>query len=439
MKKTILLFTWALLSVFPFFLESADIALVTIAAGKEYQDAVELGIQNKREYCKKHNYDFIYVKELPNSDQDALWNKIKILQKMLNKSAYKWVFWSDAESLIMNQDLKLEFFTDDNFHIITSKNNINPFYSGQFLIKNSQWSKNFLKKLNNLDSSLNKENENIISKFKTYPARILNSIYLDNSNISKMPQNKVKLLKYRKGDFIIHFDRWSTKEDLKNLMTTYSNKINSDIKAFSLDHYLQIHGYELSPTNKNKKTRCCYVTNMQKQQLTNLVLENQNIQSVLEIGLNAGHSAEIFFSNLNNIQFYSFDINCYPYTQIGVDYFKTLYGNNFQFFSGNSLITVPNFVKNNPNTKVDLIYIDGNHKFEFVYNDIKNCKELAHENTILLLDDYNPVHVGSKKAIDQLVSEKLIEVIETFDSLEPGYDKMDMLGRRTWARAKYCF
>ena len=51
---------------------------------------------------------------------------------------------------------------------------------------------------------------------------------------------------------------------------------------------------------------------------------------------------------------------------------------------GNSLDTIPKF---NNDKKYDLIFIDGGHEYNISYNDLKNCKRLAHSDTLVIMDD----------------------------------------------------
>lgn len=124
------------------------------------------------------------------------------------------------------------------------------------------------------------------------------------------------------------------------------------------------------------------------------IVQHESIKNVMEIGFNAGHSAEIFLSSNENINLTSFDIGVHAYLKKGKKYIDTTYPNRHSLVLGNSLITVPEYFEKN-NTKFDIIFIDGNHEYIFAVNDLKNCKNLAHEKTIIILDDtYN----GANKA-----------------------------------------
>ena len=62
----------------------------------------------------------------------------------------------------------------------------------------------------------------------------------------------------------------------------------------------------------------------------------------------------------------------------------------------------------------DLIYIDGNHLFEFVLEDVNNSLKIINENGFIILDDYKIVgwwNDGVTKAISKLKGEKKIKII----------------------------
>ncbi len=81
---------------------ASDIALITLSVGDNYSKSVAFGIASKEEYCSLHGYDFILCTEYLDPSRPIAWSKIKLLEKVLNTNKYKWVFWSDADSIIMN-------------------------------------------------------------------------------------------------------------------------------------------------------------------------------------------------------------------------------------------------------------------------------------------------------------------------------------------------
>ena len=142
--------------------------------------------------------------------------------------------------------------------------------------------------------------------------------------------------------------------------------------------------------SRNFSSQTGYIGKVQKKQFQRRLSRISGIRSILEIGLNAGHSAECFFESCKDLEhFVSFDINAFPYTKPAAEYLKQLHPNQFVFIEGDSLATVPAFARKFPEQKFDLIYIDGSHQFENVIGDIMNTRLLAHKKTILWMDDYH--------------------------------------------------
>jgi len=123
----------------------------------------------------------------------------------------------------------------------------------------------------------------------------------------------------------------------------------------------------------------------QRSLLTNII-NNDNVKTVMEIGFNGGHSAELILET-SDVKLTSFDIGYHSYVKIGKEYIDNKYPERHTLIIGNSIKTVPDFVKNNSNIKFDVIFIDGGHDYKTSKQDLLNCKELAHKDTIVIMDD----------------------------------------------------
>jgi predicted O-methyltransferase YrrM len=109
------------------------------------------------------------------------------------------------------------------------------------------------------------------------------------------------------------------------------------------------------------------------------------VKRVMEIGFNAGHSAELFLSSNPIMELVSFDIGHHDYLKHGKEFIDKIYPNRHTLIIGNSLNTVPEYSKTAK--PFDLIFIDGGHDYPIAYGDIMNCKKLAHKDTIVIMDD----------------------------------------------------
>jgi len=113
---------------------------------------------------------------------------------------------------------------------------------------------------------------------------------------------------------------------------------------------------------------------------------SENIQC-MEIGFNAGHSAEILLKHNPTLTLTSFDIGSRGCVQVGKAYIDSTYPGRHTLFIGDSTKTVPAFIQANKGKTFDVIFIDGGHDYHVAVADITNCANLAHSNTTVIVDD----------------------------------------------------
>ena len=411
---------------------ASEIAVVSMAVGGKYKAATSIGIENKRSYCEMHGYDFICEEDWLDPSRPIQWSKILLLEKVLKNCDYKWIFWTDADSLFMNLSIRLEDLVDSEYNLIIS-NDYNGINTGEFLIKNCPWSAQLLSGIYAHVECINhpwweqqalrieiEQCPELLSSIKIVPQRLFNSFP------PEIAGNQFTAL-YQTGDFILHFAGIKNLDRLEALFDKYSKEVVSLSACSNLDQYLKKSGFFLSPADS--KTNEGYMTESQKKQFVGWLKEHPHIQTIAEIGLNSGHSAENFFLNIPELkQFISFDIQHHEYTKIAREYLEREYPGRFFFIQGDSAITVPEFAKST-NAVCDLIYIDGNHSYEGAIQDLINCRKLAHENTVLWIDDYNGPSV--RRAIFECHREKIIKIVDIHWTSDP-------CGERAWVEARYC-
>lgn len=118
-----------------------------------------------------------------------------------------------------------------------------------------------------------------------------------------------------------------------------------------------------------------------------LALSSASNIHVMEIGFNAGHSAEIFLQHNPTLTLTSFDLGAHNYVPTAKEYIDATYPNRHSLILGDSTETVPKFSNENPDKTFDIIFIDGGHDYRIANADLENCRKLANKDTIVIIDD----------------------------------------------------
>lgn len=206
-------------------LKKPKIAIISLY-NEGYKHIGQYSDENKKKYAEKHGYDVFIYHKLLDENRPAPWSKILAIQRHL--SDYDWVFWSDADSLIMNTNTRLESIIDDKFDLIIAKEcYLGYLNTGSFLIKNTKWSQDLLKRIYSQEQFTNsyglweqqaldhllKIDQNLLPHLKIVHQRVL------NSNFDFTPALDCW---YQEGDFVVHFFGDC---DKVNLMRIWSQKV----------------------------------------------------------------------------------------------------------------------------------------------------------------------------------------------------------------------
>ena len=111
----------------------------------------------------------------------------------------------------------------------------------------------------------------------------------------------------------------------------------------------------------------------------------QNATNIMEIGFNAGHSSLLYLLSNPKSKLTIFDLCEHKYTLPCFEYLQSVFPNRLEIFSGDSTKTVLQFYNMNPDTKFDLIHIDGAHFGDTPNKDFYNSLKLASD--IIIWDD----------------------------------------------------
>jgi mannan polymerase II complex MNN10 subunit len=206
---------------------SSEIAVVTIAAGNEYKQIVSPGIENKKKYCELHGYDFIVCEEVLDPSRHPSWSKVLLLDELMENSSYKWLFWTDADSLIMNHSIKLEDLIDERYNMIITAD-FASICAGEFFLKKCDWSRQFLKDIYTHTECINHgwwEQCAMIEELKIKPSYYDQILILPQRIMNSFAKEVFSYIGlkeiYQPGDFIFHFAA-ARGEQLDMLLKKYS-------------------------------------------------------------------------------------------------------------------------------------------------------------------------------------------------------------------------
>lgn len=125
-------------------------------------------------------------------------------------------------------------------------------------------------------------------------------------------------------------------------------------------------------------------------------------RSLLEIGLNAGHSALLALYSNPTLHFFAVDIGTHAYTSHAATFLKEKFGHRFHFFHGDSLEVLPAIFLERPALRFDAIHLDGGHTAAILTADISNSIRMSENNATFIIDDINVEHL--RKTLDNMIA-----------------------------------
>ena len=112
-------------------------------------------------------------------------------------------------------------------------------------------------------------------------------------------------------------------------------------------------------------------------------------ERLLEVGVNAGHSALLALSSNPRLEYYGVDIMSHAYTAECVDFLKGEFPGRVHLFTGDSREVLPWLVSRRAELAFDIFHVDGGHTDEVCRSDMSNCIRIAggQRGRHVLLDD----------------------------------------------------
>jgi hypothetical protein len=113
--------------------------------------------------------------------------------------------------------------------------------------------------------------------------------------------------------------------------------------------------------------------------------------SLLEIGVNAGHSALLCLSANERLIYHGVDVGQHKYTEPCIRFLMQEFPGRVHLHLGDSREVLPFLATRRRDWDFDIFHIDGGHTTELCRTDISNCLRIANHGfgKHLLLDDIN--------------------------------------------------
>ncbi|HLJ71235.1 MAG TPA: class I SAM-dependent methyltransferase [Roseiarcus sp.] len=114
-------------------------------------------------------------------------------------------------------------------------------------------------------------------------------------------------------------------------------------------------------------------------------------RSMLEIGVNAGHSALLALSANPRLVYTGIDLGVHRYTEQCVAYLAAEFPGRVRYLQGDSRDVLPQLAARRDAWDFDLYHVDGGHTDDVCRTDVGNCLTIAEggRGRHLLLDDIN--------------------------------------------------
>lgn len=205
---------------------------VTTIYDEGYSEMASItAFNNFEKYCKIHGYTLKIIKLEDKVERTPHWEKIRVVSDLLHTDEYDYVFFIDLDCLFMNTTIKLEsLISEDHFLTISGHNDIpdtpiinshgtKSIMTAQFLIKNCEKAKYFLKDVWAAEETIDKmyvfdyemrqfrvsaDKPEYKDGIKIIDSKYLNTFWYTNSvfMLHHFPEMNDNV--WRFGDFIVH-------------------------------------------------------------------------------------------------------------------------------------------------------------------------------------------------------------------------------------------
>jgi hypothetical protein len=181
------------------------------------RDLAIVSSPNRASYCVRHGYTMI--EETGGFDRSRVpaWSKLLFLRKHLPH--FDWLYWSDADSLVMDGTVRMERFLDESYDLVVTREDVGVgmggINAGQFFLKRSDWSLRFLDEVWVQTQFVGHPMEEQAAMMHLMRTRDL------SRNVKIVTQRSFNSypLNYQRGDFLLHFAGLRGEHRLRQMRT----------------------------------------------------------------------------------------------------------------------------------------------------------------------------------------------------------------------------
>jgi hypothetical protein len=123
-----------------------SVGIVTLAEGNEYRQMAALVEPGKRAYCARYGHSFIAFHTTLNVTRPPAWSKIPAILNVLDR--FEWVLWTDVDTVLWNPDLDLrQFLLESSSVDMIVREDAQGINTGLFFVRNRTWTRHFLNRV----------------------------------------------------------------------------------------------------------------------------------------------------------------------------------------------------------------------------------------------------------------------------------------------------
>lgn len=118
-----------------------SIVIIVVASNDSITESIQISIDEKAAYARRHNYNFELTPQM-NKSRHPAWSKLIQVSHLVPAYPDSWFWMLDTDTVITNPHVPVHRFLPSNTHPqVVIGHDCNIFNSGSFFIRSSKWSK----------------------------------------------------------------------------------------------------------------------------------------------------------------------------------------------------------------------------------------------------------------------------------------------------------